>query len=345
MKQRLISAGLGFFRATGLDRATSSLTRGRGVILMFHNVRQRPDRAFLPNQSLEVTPEFFELTLDLLDREGYEIVPISEVGERIAQSGGKRIAALTFDDGYRDNLEVAAPILRRRNAPYAVYVTTGFIERTARVWWSEVEACIEARDHVEMRIGDDVFSHAARTLEEKHAAYIAAYAFLRAHDEPDMLDAVARLLDESGIAPGFNETCMTWDEVRTLSKEPMCTIGAHTVTHARLMKHTPERVHSELADSKRIIEREIGMPVDHFAYPYGDAGSAGPREFRIAKECGFATAITTRPGMLFEGHKDHMTALPRLAVHGAWQDMRALESLMTGAPFALWNMGRKVNVG
>ena len=343
MKDRIIDAGLSFFRVTRLDRAASFLTRGQGAILMFHNVRSGRPGAYAPNQPLEVTPEFFESTIELLHRLDYEIVAIGDLPARLERNDGRRFAVLTFDDGYRDNIEVAAPILRRHSAPYAIYVTTGFVERTARLWWLELEAAIGALDRVDMEISGERFSAPARTAEEKHRAYVGAYGFLRRHDEPAMLDRISKLLESAGAITAFADLCMDWDEIRAAVADPLCTIGAHTLTHARLALHDDASVRRELLDSKQAIEREIGRPVVHLAYPFGDTGSARQREFNIARECGYETAVTTRPGVIFKAHRNHMMALPRLAVHGGWQDLRSLESLLTGAPFALWNLGRRVN--
>lgn len=344
MKDRIIGAGLGFFRATGLDRAASFLTRGRGAILMFHNVRPNSHLAYAPNQPLEVTPEFLEASLNLLRSLDYDIIPIDELPHRLAQKETRRFAVLTFDDGYRDNLEIAAPVLTRHNAPYSIYVTTGFVERSARLWWLELEAAIGALDHVDMNISGREFSATAKSVEEKHRAYVAAYAFLRDQEEQAMLDLIAALLEKAGVETNFVDLCMTWDEIRRAASDPLCTIGAHTLTHARLMKHDERRVRRELSESREIIEGQIGRPVVHLAYPFGDEHSAGQREFSIARECGYQTALTTRPGVLFSAHSEHLSALPRLAVHGEWQDVRSLETLITGAPFAIWNMGRRVNV-
>ncbi len=128
----------------------------------------------------------------------YEIVAIGDLPARIEKNGGNRFAVLTFDDGYRDNVEIAAPILRRYGAPYAIYVTTGFVERTARLWWLELEAAIGLLDQVEMNIAGEGFSAPARTAEEKHNAYVGAYAFLRRHEEAAMLQCVSGLLERSG---------------------------------------------------------------------------------------------------------------------------------------------------
>jgi peptidoglycan/xylan/chitin deacetylase (PgdA/CDA1 family) len=69
----------------------------------------------------------------------------------------------------------------------------------------------------------------------------------------------------------------------------------------------------------------------------GDSTSAGPREFRIAAELGFKIAITTRPGVIFKVHRDHLTALPRISVNGEFQQQRYLKVLMSGAASAMWN--------
>lgn len=344
MKDRIIDAGLSFFRATGLDRAASFLTRGQGAILMFHNVRPEVSRAYAPNQPLEITPEFLETTIHLLRRLDYEIIPVAEVADRLARNDGARFAALTFDDGYRDNLEFAAPILQRHKAPYAIYVTTGFVDRTSRLWWLELEAAIGSLNQLDMEIAGERFSEPARTPAEKCSAYVRAYGFLRKHDEQAMLDCISDLLIQSGAQADFGQLCMTWDEIRTAAQDPLCTIGAHTLTHARLAKYDADHVRHELLESRQIIEREIGRSVVHLAYPFGDALSAGPAEFAIARECGYQTALTTRPGVVFADHRKHLMALPRLAVHGGWQNVRSLESLLTGAPFALWNLGRRINV-
>jgi len=71
---------------------------------------------------------------------------------------------------------------------------------------------------------------------------------------------------------------------------------------------------------------------------------AGRREFNLAREAGFACAVTTRPGMIYAEHAAHLWALPRVSVNGLWQSLGDLESLLSGAPLLLWNRGRRVNV-
>jgi peptidoglycan/xylan/chitin deacetylase (PgdA/CDA1 family) len=96
--------------------------------------------------------------------------------------------------------------------------------------------------------------------------------------------------------------------------------------------------------SRSVLEAALGVRPEHLAYPVGDSTSAGPREFRIAAELGFKTATTTRPGVLFKAHRDHLTGLPRISVNGEFQSHRYVKVLMSGAGTALLNHFRRVNV-
>jgi peptidoglycan/xylan/chitin deacetylase (PgdA/CDA1 family) len=92
----------------------------------------------------------------------------------------------------------------------------------------------------------------------------------------------------------------------------------------------------------RVIAAQLGKMPAHFAFPVGTTDAAGAREFGIAAGAGFKTAVTTRPGVLFPEHARHLTALPRLSVNGAFQRMRYLDVLLSGAPSALLNRFRRV---
>jgi peptidoglycan/xylan/chitin deacetylase (PgdA/CDA1 family) len=110
-----------------------------------------------------------------------------------------------------------------------------------------------------------------------------------------------------------------------------------------LGKVSEEAVRSELKMSRSAIEARLGLRPQHFAYPVGDPTSAGPREFRIAADLGFKTAVTTRPGVLFPEHAQHLTALPRISLNGEFQQMRYLSVLLSGAATAVWNRFRRVD--
>jgi peptidoglycan/xylan/chitin deacetylase (PgdA/CDA1 family) len=118
------------------------------------------------------------------------------------------------------------------------------------------------------------------------------------------------------------------------------TIGAHTRQHFALAKLSAGDARVEMQESIIRIESELGRPCRHFSYPYGDEGSAGEREFAIAKDLGVLTAVTTRKGLLHDHHAGHLTGLPRLSLNGDYQDQRYVKVLLSGVPFALRNAVR-----
>jgi peptidoglycan/xylan/chitin deacetylase (PgdA/CDA1 family) len=339
LRRALFSAAFAGTAALGADRWLRPLAQGRGVILTFHHVRPRRPGAFAPNRLLEITPDFLDEVLTALAQLGFAVVPLDEVPDRLGRPG--RFAVLTFDDGYRDNVEHALPVLRRHGAPWALFVTTAFADGGGRLWWIELEAAIAALDRVVL----DGLALPAATPEAKQAAFEAVYWRLRTGPEARLRAEIARLADEAGIdrAALVRSLCLSWDDLRALSREPGVTIGAHTLTHPMLAKLDAAAAASEIADSGARIAAEIGRPVRHFSYPVGDAGSAGAREFALARAAGYATAVTTRPGHLFPEHRAHLHALPRVSVNGLHQTRAALRSLLSGVPFLAWNRGRRVN--
>ena len=327
--------------ATGLHRALAQ--PGAGLILALHRVRPfaPPLPGYAPNRLLEVTPEFLDAALARIAERGFEFVDLAEAMRRL-DHGGAPFAALTFDDGYRDTRDLALPLLEKHNAPATVFCCIGFMERTARLWWGELEEAIRRLDRVEA----DGLVFPARTPLEKSAAYERLYWTLRSRPEAALLDVVAGLAEEVGVTSAAlaDEMFLDGEETAALGRHPLITIGAHSLNHRRLA-HWPEaEAFAELSESKAELERRLGRSVTQFAYPVGDPTSAGPREFALAAKAGFEIAVTTRPGLLFPEHAGARLALPRVSLNGLWQDLGFLDILLSGAPFRVWNRGRRVNV-
>ena len=346
-KHRVFASGFRAIQAVGADRWLAPAARGLGVILTFHHVSPEPVPAYAPNRLLGITPDFLDLTLRELDARGFEVIALDAVPERLAQGEyGPPFAVLTFDDGYRDNVLHARPVLARHGAPWTLFVTSGFADQRGRLWWIELERAIGRLDRVRIAIGGRGLDLPARSPQEKALAFEAIYRDLRGGNEADLLDRIADLCRRAGFAPGqvASELCLSWAELRDLARDPAVTLGAHTVSHPMLAKHDAVVAGREIAEGRSRIEAELGRPVRHLSYPVGDPGSAGPREFALAREMDFATAVTTRPGHLFAQHTDHLHALPRVSVNGCHQSRAALAGLLSGVPFLAWNRGRRLNV-
>jgi peptidoglycan/xylan/chitin deacetylase (PgdA/CDA1 family) len=184
---------------------------------------------------------------------------------------------------------------------------------------------------------------AASTLAAKESAFIHLHEWLRAMPEEQLHRTIRRLCARHQIdaARISGELCMNWQELRDLTHNPLVTIGAHTASHCNLAAQSEAGVTCEMRASRSRIEGALQRPVAHFAYPYGDRSAAGPREFALAKAAGFASAVTTRSGMLYEDCRGAMTALPRLSLNGNYQNTRYLPVLTSGAATAMWNGFRR----
>ena len=347
LKQTIIRGGLESLYFTGAHIALRPLVGGVGAILTLHHVRPpRPDR-FQPNRLLEVTPRFLARVVRTLRRSGLDLVSLDEMHRRMTEGDFSRhFVCLTFDDGYRDTLQWAYPILKEAEVPFAVYVPTSFPDRLGQLWWLVLEAVVARNDRIGLVIGGRDRKFDCRTVAEKRALYDELYWWLRGRSTESELREVVRNLAafyHVDIAAFCNELCMSWPELAELAADPLVTIGAHTVNHPMLAKLAKDAARSEMDLSRSVIEAALAVRPQHLSYPFGDRSSAAAREFEIAAELGFKTAVTTRPGVLFPRHRNFMMALPRISLNGDYQRIRYVRVLLSGAATAMWNGFRRLD--
>jgi len=345
--RRLIRTGLEGLYFTGSYLALQPFVGGVGAILTLHHVRPARPGAFQPNRLLEVTPGFLEDVIVRLRRADVDLVSLDEMRRRLAERiFWRRFVCFTFDDGYRDNRQYAYPILKRHAVPFAIYIPTSFPDRLGELWWLALEAVITGNDRIALVMNDQDRHFECRTAQQKNEVFNAVYWWLRSLESEEALRRVVQDLCRRyhvDMAAFCSDLCMTWDELGELAHNPLVTIGAHTVNHVMLRKVSDDQAWSEMTMGASVIEAALGTRPRHLAYPVGDPTSAGPREFRLAQEAGFATATTTRPGVLFPEHRHCLTALPRITLNGEFQRLRYVRVLLSGAATALHNRFRRVN--
>jgi peptidoglycan/xylan/chitin deacetylase (PgdA/CDA1 family) len=347
VKSTIIRTGLEALYFSGAHLVMRPFCAGVGSILMLHHVRPPRTDAFQPNRLLEVAPEFLSQTVEWLRAQEIDIISLDEMYRRLIERDfNRRFVCITLDDGYRDNKVWAYPILKRHGAPFAIYIPTSFPERAGKLWWLALELAIARRDEITVRFAGEAHRLACATLRQKNEAYQRIYWMLRdAADEADIHATVDDLAERCGIDMQRldDELCMNWDEIRELAADPQVTIGAHTVNHVMLAKADDEIAHAELRLGREALEAELDLPVRHLAYPYGGRDLVRAREFRMATELGYCTAVTTRPGVIYPEHAEQLMALPRISLNGQYQHKRHLKVLVSGAATALANGFRRVD--
>jgi len=346
LRQTIIRGGLESLYFTGAHVALKPFVAGVGAILTMHHVRPSRSGRFQPNRLLEITPRFLTRVIKYLRRANVDLVSLDEMHRRMSEGDfARRFVCLTFDDGYRDTLQFAYPILKEARVPFAVYVPTSFPDRLGELWWLALEAVIARNDRIGLMINGRNRTFDCTTLAEKRALYDELYWWLRARETENEMRSVIRNLAACyniDMAAFCNELCMSWEELAELAADPLVTIGAHTVNHPMLAKLASKTVRSEMDLSRSVIEAALAVCPAHLSYPIGDRSAAGSREFEIAAELGFKTAVTTRPGVLFRGHGKCLTALPRISLNGEFQRMRYVRVLLSGSATAMWNGFRRL---
>ncbi len=347
MRDILFRVGFEGLHATGLHRLARPFLGGVGAILMFHHVRASGADAFQPNRGLEITPAFLEEVIWAVRASGADIVSLDEAHRRlVAGASDRRFVAFTFDDGYRDNLVEALPVMERHEVPFTIYVVPDFADGQGELWWVALEDAIRSNERIAVRLGTAQTTFDTSTIEGRNTAFSTIYRFMRAQPGEQALRRPARELAAAygpDMASRCRELCMDWAELGRLAAHPLATIGAHTVSHPMLAKlDDAAAVEAEMLQSVERIEARLGVRPLHFAYPVGSADAAGPREFEAASRVGFRTAITTRTGVLFPEHAQHLHKLPRLSINGSFQQRRFVDVLLSGAPSALMNRFRRV---
>ena len=342
---RTILAGLNY---SGLDRIYQQLDSELGIILTLHHVRPDSTNKFSPNAHLSVEVEFLEAVIQFLNQRQIEIISLDEANERILQPRhGGRFAVLTFDDGYRDTLENAAPLMRKYDVPYIVYIAPGFIDGSADLWWEGIEELVSKNEHIALDNEGEIIELTCDDLESQ----IRTYHYLLNHfidktPELEQRQNVRELCLAHGIDLDgrLKAEMMNWDEVRQIAKDPLCTVGAHTLNHMALARLDEKSAVLEMTSGSKRLQEILGTMPRHLAYPYGYRAAAGSRDFNLAKEAGFSTAVTTRPGMIFPQHRDHLTALPRISVNGLFQQLRYFAPLTSGLPTRLSSRFKRIDV-
>jgi peptidoglycan/xylan/chitin deacetylase (PgdA/CDA1 family) len=292
---------------------------GMGSILMFHRVQPKDTRSRIKkNSELEVTPEFLEQLIKYFSSAGREFISLNNVYDRLHENKSrKKFLAVTFDDGYADNLIHAFPILKKYNIPCTIYVSTNYPDRKVAPWWYALEDLLLKNDFLKFNLEKKKYKFTLRTLLEKEDAYKTIAHLLTNGPEGDSPNRINEFFSsfDVDLQQLTGKLLLSWEQIIKMSKDPIIDFGAHTINHFALNKLSKEEIKYEVLESKKRIESKIQRKVDHFSYPFGSCHQVNDREFAIIKECGFKTATTTRRGNIFPVHKNHFECLPRINVN------------------------------
>lgn len=308
----LAASGLG----DGLLRARQLVHLPLLTVLTYHRLGA-PDPAFeLDPGTLDSDPTTFELHLDAIESHFHLLRLDDLLRHRYGKPLPPNPLLLTFDDGYRDNVDVVLPILRRRGLSAAFFIATGFPGAGKLYWWDRVALILRRcrRDPVVLR------EPLALTLEPVRDLQGAIDGLLRQIKRARGLD-LDRLFAELSRATGVRldeeeeraiaaRTVMTWDEVRALADAGM-DLGSHSHSHRVMSTLSSEEVLADLRRSREVLARELGRPPRALAYPVGHPLTR--RERSVIARSGFELGFTNATGVAETWRLDPLQ-IPRMAM-------------------------------
>lgn len=349
IRKQAFDSAFSVLKGTGLGRFLSPFTQGFGAVFMMHRVLPPRRDLFQPNKHLEISPDFLRSAINRIRENGYEIIPLDEAVELIKSGhGNQRYAVLTFDDGYRDNLELAYPILKEQGVPFTIFVTSGLIDREALPWWIVLEKVIAENDEVTFSSNAGGSGIRCKSVDEKLTCFSKLLNHLGSEvsefEQRAICGALAERYDIDAAAL-VDSLMMTWDDVRSLASDNLVTIGAHSHQHYAMARLEETEAREDVVTGVKRLEQELRLRPRNFAYPYGKALAVGQRDADIVREIGFASAVTTRPGVLQAGTSRDPMLLPRVSLNGEFQDPAVVDQYLTGAPFALYRAARWAATG
>jgi peptidoglycan/xylan/chitin deacetylase (PgdA/CDA1 family) len=296
-----------------LRRVSPSRIPGEAVLLMYHRVGDMGSNG----GGTTVSATRFAEHLQAL-RARFLVVPLGDLVGSLAEGKvPRRSVAITFDDGYVDNLTVAKPILERHDVPATVFVVSGYVGSGRRFWWDELEWICTAPHmlpgRLELTIRAEAKTWSVGSNAERRPLFRELREALGPLEAGERDEVLSQLRSWAGLVENPDEVeTMTVEQLHALARDDTVEIGAHTVTHPRLPAVSPERQLEEIRGSVRQLESILGRPVTLFSYPFG---AHDRTTVTCAHEARVACACTTVAGGV-HGSTDRYR-VPRLYV-GDW---------------------------
>jgi peptidoglycan/xylan/chitin deacetylase (PgdA/CDA1 family) len=320
--------------STGLLRAGEFLPRRECLIVLNHHRIGDYYATPYDTGTFSVTLEDLDAQLHFLKR----VVRCIGLEEAMACIQGKArlggpAVLLNFDDGYRDNYDLAFPCLRSHGVPAAFFLPTAFIGSDHIPWWDRVAYMVKKSSVRRFAIA---YPKPLQCDVAAQGRDMVLLSLFRAYKSPEMTDPerfLAQLSEALECAPPANERLfMEWEHAREMLRAGMG-FGSHTHTHELLGKAPPDRQRDELTRSKELIEKHLGIACDAVAYPYGLRSSFTPETMALAREAGYRVGFSFYGGINRPNRIDTFNVFRQTPPGGpklAYFRTRLLTALVTG---------------
>lgn len=334
--------------ALGVNRLFASFHRNQPIVLTFHGVTADPPRNICNYEGLHLHLPVFARLMEHVARH-YRAVPLARIADWLEgkSAAPERAVVVTFDDGFRNVLTTAAPVLRKLGIPATLFVATDFVFDGKMLWTDRLLSALALTDAAQLTIE---WGNETRTLDlrgdlRKIEANRSLLAACKALPQRERVAMVERVIAQLGVAesrlPG------AWVDQRPLEATELkrlpelgIEVGSHTCSHPIVSRLDDSDMKRELEESRRRIEGAVGRPCIEFAYPNGGVGDFDERAQRRVREAGYRCAVTTLKRRVSQC--DGCFEIPRCTLTHNEITTAEFAAEVSGFPGALRAMKRRV---
>lgn len=287
----------------------------RSMVLMYHRV---VDLNSDP-QRLSVTPDNFEMQIDVISRNFHPISLKELVNDLASGKIRDRTCVITIDDGYQDNYLNARPVLENFGIPATIFVSSGFTGTRREFWWDELDRLILQNQSLpdEIHISVNGTEHCWPVSDEEHNAgwhvestltataenrdrfarheiYMELCQLLQPMEFEQINGTLVQLREVTGDSGDARQNYITMnaEQVRSLHQGGLIDIGAHTQSHISLATQPVIEQKMEIEGSKSDLETMLGSKVESFSYPFGALRNYSDQSIKCVKNAGFKSAVS-----------------------------------------------------
>lgn len=290
------------------------------IILLYHRITEIDNDLW----SLCVSPQNFKDHLSIL-KAHYNVISLTELIEQCNLGKiSEKSVVITFDDGYRDNILNAKPIMDQFRVPFTVFLTTGNIENDEEFWWDALEKAVFSDNSksgfLALDINDEHYewnfdSHGDRdNRSHLRNIYYELWGLLQPLDSESRNIILKEILEWSGQNMKARSSHATFDteDIHNLAKSNLVEVGAHTVSHPKLSALSRDEQLYEIKESKNYLENLLGRSVDYFSYPFGGTNDFDSVAMDVVKKNGFQCSCSNINGAV--NQTTDIYNLPRMYV-------------------------------
>jgi peptidoglycan/xylan/chitin deacetylase (PgdA/CDA1 family) len=273
------------------------------TILAYHRIGQSPVNTsagaeMLDDKLISASQAGFTWQMEYLNR-NFHIITADHLltSAREGAPLPPNAALITFDDGYRDNFDLAFPILSARRIPAVVFLTTGLIGTTKRLWWDEIASLLvsTAAAAVSLPGAGSLRLQSAKDRNKTREILRRRFKTMSGSQQEAALRDLRKQLQPERQPETCERIFLNWEEIRAM-QACQISFAAHTHTHPILTRIPLDEAEQEISRSRHIIEQETGCPVQFFAYPNGRSADFSAQTRELLIKLGFVSAVTLMPG-------------------------------------------------